>query len=142
MVGECGRVNDLLTQATVNRRSSEETHSRIDVVHAQSAGSRSHIRNAWLEGDSVTGLEISDAGADLQHGARCLMAENHWLLNNILANTTVRVVMQIRTAYAHGVGCDTQLTGAGILDVRDLTHIDDALLFENNCFHGISPYIG
>ena len=126
-------------QAAINRRSGKETHRRIDVIHAQFAGTRTHIRNAGLHGHTIAHLEAFDARTDLNHRAGSLMTENHRLLHHIFTHATMRVIMQVGTAHTNGMRRDLQLAQTKCGGVRYLTHIDDALLFENDCLHDYSP---
>ena len=63
------------------------------------------------------------------------MAQNHRLLDDVLADATVGVVMQVRAAHAHGVRRNGELSGSWGRRVRHLAHINNALLFENDSLH-------
>ena len=96
-------------QAAINRRSGKETHRRIDVIHAQFAGTRTHIRNAGLHGHTIAHFEAFDARTDLNHRAGSLMTENHRLLHHIFAHATMSIIVQVGTAHTNGMRRDLQL---------------------------------
>lgn len=80
--------------AVVWRRRGED-HVRAEIVLASAAERAASARITGLEGNTVAGLEMLDGRADLDDGAGGLVAENHWVLDNEVADGTVDPVVDI-----------------------------------------------
>lgn len=100
---------DRLAQAAVHRRGGKETHGRIDVVHAEFAGTGIHVRDAGFHGHAIADFEAFDAWADRDDGTGSLMPQDHRLFDHVFAHTPMRVIVQIGSAHPHGMRGDGEL---------------------------------
>ena len=96
-------MDDVGRQHAMDRRGRPEGHGRIDIVHAQPTCPRGRIGNARLHADPVADLEAGHTGADLDHGARCLVAEHHRCIDDEWSDPSVSVVVHVRSTHAHRV---------------------------------------
>lgn len=123
-------MHDLRRQAAMHGRGGPEPHRRIDVVDAQLGRARGRIGNAGLHADPVAGLQVRDLGADLDHGSRCLVPQDHRLLDHEGADLAVGIVMHVRPADADRMDRDAHVGGRQVLIQRDVAQRQLTLVFQ------------
>ncbi|KAI6760528.1 hypothetical protein HG530_009388 [Fusarium avenaceum] len=138
---EVGRGGPVAGQGAVVGRCSGEDHVRAEVVLSSEAVLASAARVAGLEGDAIADLEGLDLGTNLYDGAGRLVAQNHGVLDDELANGAVDPVVHVGTADAGVVDGDEDIVGAlegglGALlegDIAGLVEHEGQVLCEGGC---------
>ena len=106
-----GADGDEPAQRAVDRRSREESHVRAQVVATRRALPTASAGVLRLDRDPLADAAGVDPGADCGDPARQLMAEDHRLVDDEIADPTVAVVVDVGTAYADGGDLDEHLVG-------------------------------
>ncbi|SEP08233.1 hypothetical protein SAMN04487948_11358 [Halogranum amylolyticum] len=57
----------------------------------------STTRNTWLEGDAITRFEFGDVITDIDNLSRTLVAEDEWVFDDVISDTTVFVIVNVGT---------------------------------------------
>ena len=104
---------------------------------------RSEVGNAWLHADAVADLEMGDIRANGRDDAGRLVAENHRLLDDEIADPTVLVIMNVAAADADRLDCDPHLVVRRLRRPRNLyvtkTNIANALKDDGLYLHDFPP---
>ncbi|KAH8720262.1 hypothetical protein HC256_000663 [Beauveria bassiana] len=128
LVAKVGRRRPQTRQRAVVRRRRGENHLGAQIVLARAAVLAASAAVAGLEGDAVAGLEIRDGGAYLDDGAGGLVAEDHGLPDDKVADGAVHVVVHVAPADASVVDGYQHIVrvlngGLGLLDVGHIKRL-------------------
>lgn len=88
-------------------------------------------RVSGLESDAVADLEVRDLGADLDDGTGGLVAEDHGVLDDEVANGAVNPVVHVGAADARVVYGDEDIVGGAELGLGALSEGDIVGLVED-----------
>ena len=110
--GEELGMDDRRAQDAVDRRRRPEAHGRVEIVDAEARGAAVRVGDARLHADAVADLERRDRGADLDHDAGRLVAEDHRLADDERADAAMGVVVDVGAADADGVQLDAHVVRA------------------------------
>jgi hypothetical protein len=82
-------MNDTWRKTSVYWGHCPEAHGGIQIVYSQPAGATIRGRYSGFHSDAVARFEILYRSPDLDHGARCFMAEDHWFFHDERADSTI-----------------------------------------------------
>jgi hypothetical protein len=82
-------MNDTWRKTSVYWGHCPEAHGVIQIVYSQPAGATIRGRYSGFHSDAVARFEILYRSPDLDHGARCFMAEDHWFFHDERADSTI-----------------------------------------------------
>jgi len=80
---------------------------------------------------------VRDAGAGLDDGAGCFMAEHHRRVDAERADPAVHVVMHVAAAHADRMHLDPDVAGADLLRQVYIAQRELARAFEYECFQRV-----
>lgn len=95
-ITEIGRPRDVFGEGAVVRRGRHELHRLTEVVLPALAVAAPPTRHAGFESDTVARSDAGDRIADFDDFPGALVTENERTLDDVLADTTVFVVVDVR----------------------------------------------
>lgn len=95
LIAEVCVVNDKVGQGAIDRWGGGKFDKRAEVVAALFAGVAGTARDTRLDGNAVALLEARDVVGHKAHDARALVAEDHGLLDNEVADAALSPVVYI-----------------------------------------------
>ena len=113
-MGEFGVDGDVAAERAVDRRRRVELHVRAQVVATGGALLAAPARMLRLDGDALADAGRVDLLADRGDAARQLVAEDHRLLDDEVADPAVAVVVHVGSADADRGHLDEHLVGPGV----------------------------
>jgi hypothetical protein len=105
-------MNDTWRKTSVYWGRCPEAHGGIQIVYSQPAGATIRVRYSGFHADAVARFEIFYRSPDLDHGARCFMAEDHWFFHDERADSTIFIVMNVASTDSYRVDGDLNVVGA------------------------------
>jgi RPA family protein len=110
-------------------RAAEETHVRTEVRASRQAILATLARSRGIDRDVIARFDSSDITPNFNDFARDFMTKHHRFAQVKIANATVMVVVQIRTAYPSGPETNSDLVRLERIGSQHLEFVDTQVVF-------------